>query len=167
MSLTAKGLNAYAKEAFQIALDRGWWDGDRVTEGGEPDDRLFAELMMLVVTECAEAVERWRKHEKINNGGPSYRRDGAPEGRWRIEFENGVAYIIDDAGFHDPAPATDKDFLLAGWEVVPDGIPSELADILIRVFDICGAYGVDIETAVREKMAFNARRPERHGGKRA
>ena len=44
-------------------------------------------------------------------------------------------------------------------------IPSELADILIRVLDICGLYGVDIERAVREKMVFNKTRPFRHGGK--
>ena len=47
----------------------------------------------------------------------------------------------------------------------PCGIPSELADIIIRVLDICGLYGIDIESAVRAKMAYNATRPHRHGGK--
>lgn len=48
----------------------------------------------------------------------------------------------------------------------PAGIPSELADVLIRVFHFCGKHGIDIDKAVREKMAFNASRPMRHGGKK-
>ena len=34
----------------------------------------------------------------------------------------------------------------------------ELVDLLIRAFDYAGAYGFDLETVFREKMAFNARR---------
>jgi len=47
----------------------------------------------------------------------------------------------------------------------PCGIPSELADIVIRVFDACGYYGIDLERAIAAKMAYNATRPHRHGGK--
>lgn len=49
----------------------------------------------------------------------------------------------------------------------PEGLPVELADAVIRIFDLCGACGIDLESAVRLKMAFNATRPHRHGGKRA
>jgi NTP pyrophosphatase (non-canonical NTP hydrolase) len=47
----------------------------------------------------------------------------------------------------------------------PYGIPSELADIIIRVMDICGLYGIDIDKAVKEKLQYNESRPYRHGGK--
>lgn len=47
----------------------------------------------------------------------------------------------------------------------PCGIPSELADIVIRVLDAAGRYGIDLETAIAEKMAYNSTRPVRHGGK--
>lgn len=49
--------------------------------------------------------------------------------------------------------------------VKPDGIPAELADIVIRVFDVCGRYGVDLERAIVEKMGYNSTRSHRHGGK--
>lgn len=41
----------------------------------------------------------------------------------------------------------------------------ELADIVIRVADLAGAIGCDLDEAIRRKMAYNKTRPERHGGK--
>ncbi len=48
----------------------------------------------------------------------------------------------------------------------PCGIPTELADVVIRIFDTCGHYDIDLELAIKEKMAYNATRPVRHGGKK-
>lgn len=36
----------------------------------------------------------------------------------------------------------------------------ELADAAIRIFDLAGAYGMDLGSAIAEKMAFNAIRPD-------
>ena len=36
----------------------------------------------------------------------------------------------------------------------------ELADALIRIFDLAGAYGMDIGGALAEKMAYNAKRAD-------
>jgi NTP pyrophosphatase (non-canonical NTP hydrolase) len=47
----------------------------------------------------------------------------------------------------------------------PCGIPSEMADVIIRVLDFCGHYNIDIEAVVIEKMLFNSTRPTRHGKK--
>lgn len=49
----------------------------------------------------------------------------------------------------------------------PEGIPVELADCVIRIFDYCGRQGIDIEAAIIEKMEYNESRPYRHGGKKA
>src|SRR5574337_1377069 len=47
----------------------------------------------------------------------------------------------------------------------PDGIPMELADVLIRIGDLCGEYGIDLEYALALKMEYNKTRPYRHGNK--
>jgi NTP pyrophosphatase (non-canonical NTP hydrolase) len=36
----------------------------------------------------------------------------------------------------------------------------ELADALIRIFDLAGAYGMDLAGALVEKMAYNAQRAD-------
>ena len=46
-------------------------------------------------------------------------------------------------------------------------VVEELADILIRVFDLCGSRGWDLENAVSRKLQFNKTRAYRHGGKLA
>ena len=48
----------------------------------------------------------------------------------------------------------------------PEGVPIELADVLIRIEDFCGKHGIDLERAVAIKLAFNKTRPRRHGGKK-
>lgn len=45
----------------------------------------------------------------------------------------------------------------------PEGVPSELADVVIRVADLCGVHGIDLQSAVETKLAYNRTRPFRHG----
>lgn len=40
------------------------------------------------------------------------------------------------------------------------GIEVELADAVIRIFDLCGALGLDLGSAIVEKLAYNAVRPD-------
>lgn len=47
----------------------------------------------------------------------------------------------------------------------PEGVPSELADVVIRVLDICGYYGIDIQDVIVRKHEYNKTRGYRHGGK--
>ena len=49
----------------------------------------------------------------------------------------------------------------------PEGFTVELADTLIRIFDMWAAYELDLEDALKTKMEFNKSRPYRHGNKKA
>lgn len=45
-------------------------------------------------------------------------------------------------------------------------VEEEMADVMIRIFDFCGARGIRLGDAVREKIKFNENRPYKHGNKK-
>lgn len=47
----------------------------------------------------------------------------------------------------------------------PEGVPSELADVVIRILGMCARHEIDIADAIIRKMAYNETRPFMHGGK--
>ena len=86
-------------------------------------------------------------HSELSEAFEDYRSGHAPNEVW---YEN--------KGMRVPAKAE-----IDGSLMKPCGIPSEIADTIIRALDFCGAHGIDIEAAVEEKMAFNRTRPHKHG----
>lgn len=109
-----------------------------VSKGWWAENRSFGEIISLMHSELSEALE-------------DYRNGKQPTEVWYERKQaNGPTYCIPRARY-----ATDR----------PCGIPSELADVVIRIFDYCGRAGIDLEKAITEKMTYNSTRPQRHGGK--
>lgn len=113
-----------------------------VTHGWWEEERSFGELIALCHSELSEALEEYRKGKKPGE----------------------VYYICTNPGEGCGVEETE------GCEKCdhlgkPDGIPTELADVVIRIFDMCHHYGIDIETVLKEKHEFNKSRPYKHGGK--
>lgn len=48
----------------------------------------------------------------------------------------------------------------------PEGVGSELADVLIRLLDTCSRRGIDLEAEYHRKVAYNKTRGYKHGGKK-
>ena len=47
----------------------------------------------------------------------------------------------------------------------PQGIPIELADVVMRILDFCETNGIPLYQAIEMKMNYNKTRSHRHGGK--
>ena len=61
-----------------------------------------------------------------------------------------------------------KDSLKEQWfdeKGKPEGFTVELADVIIRIADLCGEFGLDLESALTTKLSYNQTRPYRHGNK--
>lgn len=47
----------------------------------------------------------------------------------------------------------------------PEGVGSELADVFIRLVDMCDVFGIDLPFEIERKVAYNRTRPYQHGGR--
>jgi NTP pyrophosphatase (non-canonical NTP hydrolase) len=65
----------------------------------------------------------------------------------------------------DEAEASNLRDGLTGAEagMKPEGVPSELADIVIRALDFADEFDIDLAAIIDEKLAYNATRPFKHG----
>lgn len=141
-------LPAIQRMIHENAVAKGWWEGG-------PEKRNIPEMLMLIVSEVAEALEHYR--------------DGAPA--WMTfpsSMKGDVLHAAKhgntrDAGFANRI----HDALASSPEAKPDGFPIEIADIVIRCFDLCGGLGIDLSAAMAMKHRYNVTRPHRHGGKKA
>jgi NTP pyrophosphatase (non-canonical NTP hydrolase) len=56
--------------------------------------------------------------------------------------------------------------IYTGEDRKPEGFPTELADIVIRVMDLAEYLNIDLEGEIEDKARFNYLRPHMHGGKK-
>lgn len=120
------------------ATRKGWWDRDQ--HDGVFISRTFGDLMALIHSEVSEALEEFREGH------------GPTETYWTAE--------ADPFGVRGCVSSERTEI-----HRKPEGIPTELADVIIRVLDVAGFYGIDIDKAVADKADYNAGRSRRHGGK--
>ena len=99
-------------------------------------------LLMLCVSELAEAMEADRvgKHS----------------------YTTGIDELIKAGYTCDDSPVSYKSYFELD---VKDTFEDELADTIIRILDLCGAKGIDIEKHIELKIKYNATRERMHGKK--
>jgi NTP pyrophosphatase (non-canonical NTP hydrolase) len=124
------------KRAHSTAKEKGFWD----------TERNVSEMLMLIVSEVAEAQEALRKNHYANQ-----------------EVVNSLAQDLE-------LDKTDEEFLLKTlvWKgKFEDNIKStfqdEIADVAIRLFDLCGGLNIDLQKHIELKMKYNSMRGYKHG----
>lgn len=96
----------------------------------------FGTSIALIHSELSEALEEVRAGNRIRPGQPT-----------PPVYYSGGGYVATA-----PGPNTKK----------PEGYATELADAVIRIADLCGHMGIDLDAVIREKMEYNATRPYKH-----
>lgn len=121
-----------------MAKEKGFWESERNN----------GELLMLIVSELAEALEALRKDHRA------------------------AKYIVDDLYADLQIDMLDEEynFNLTNWkESFEKGIKSsfedELADVAVRLFDLCGGLDIDLAKHIELKMYYNSTRGYKHGKK--
>ena len=124
-------------EIFENNVKKGWW------QGRDPKDvNTRLGLLMLICTEVAEGAE------EVRTGQPLYYTNK--------NCTNGVQPMM-----------TWEEPLKAPAEFKPEGLGSELADVVIRCMDMAGGLGLDLGACILAKMRYNETREFRHGNKLA
>lgn len=113
--------------------------GNAVNHGFWENPPEFGTSIALIHAELSEALEEVRAGNRIRPGDPT-----------PAVYYSGGGYIATA-----PTACAKK----------PEGYAIELADAVIRIADLCGYMGLDLEAAIRKKMAYNATRPYMHGKK--
>lgn len=151
-TLTAAGENAIAT-GLAVLLDavvannyeKGWRVNPETLSVGAPlpAPRNVGELIALLHSEVTEAFEAHRNNEPA---------------LW-YEYDSPV-------GKTDPTSEFAQQAVVAG-EILgkPQGIASELADVIIRILDMAQELDIPLITAVIDKHRYNQTRPYRHGNK--
>lgn len=138
-------LNDLRDRIHEINTSKGWNDPEH--------PKTFGDDIALIASELSEALEDFRAG--VAPGKTFYTRKVAAF----IGSDQGVDPVASSVGVEVRCNKED-----AGAK--PCGIPSELADVIIRTLDLCAKHDIDIHAAIEEKLEFNRTRPHRHGGKK-
>lgn len=133
------------KQSYENASGKGFWDNERT-------DETIPSKIALIHSEASEALESYR--DPMSDLVVK-----VPVGLFEDLIKGCRSSVRDDA--HTVADQSQA--LLDAWNAKPRGLDVELADIVIRVGDLAGALGIDLQASIQKKHAFNLGRIRKHG----
>lgn len=98
-------------------------------------ERNVGEMLMLIVTELSEAMEAHRGRGNTLN-----------KEQFQNDFFNDYSY-----------------FKTSFEKNIKDTFEDEIADSVIRILDLCGGLGIDLDFHVETKLKYNRTRERLHG----
>ena len=157
--------------AHGMAVEKGWWD-DGIAS------RPLEEIVNNFHAEVSEAWEEYRAGRMATwYADPQAVLAGKlpkPEGFF-VEIADLLIRIADAAGAHR-IDVGEVHFTGPGFSMATNKTISRLHYLIVKcyfqeVIDVCLSFAADnnhdLWATIREKLAYNATRPYRHGGKRA
>lgn len=130
------------QKAHDNAVKHGFWD----------PPLPFGTAIALIHSELSEALEEERAGNPLVyypcNAGGVCEDDRHEEG------------VTCGSRIYDP---DHPDAPCSARSKKPEGVAVELADAVIRIADLCGHLGIDLDAVIAEKMAYNVGRPYKHG----
>lgn len=129
------------QRAHENAVKHGFWDP-------APE---FGTAIALIHSELSEALEE--------------RRAGRPDLYFPCNAGGVCVDDIEDPGLTCGSRVTDPEHpgTCSAKSKKPEGVAVELADAVIRIADLCGHLGIDLEAVIALKMDYNETRPFKHG----
>lgn len=109
-------------------------------KGFDVSKENVGQTLMLVVSELSEALEAHRKGLAAN----------------REFFDIGKELCSE-------FKPEDQRFKESFQVNIKDTFEDEIADAAIRIFDLCGGLGIDIDWHIQQKRRYNALREYKHG----
>ena len=98
----------------------------------------LGEKLMLITSELGEALEADRTGKKANID----------------QFNN---FLISNGKY------TSEEFVNSFKANIKDSVEDEMADAIIRLFDLAGKMNIDLEYHIKHKMNYNSTRDKLHG----
>ena len=140
-------LNEISKKIHKANKEKGFYEDQEeileIVKKNAPNQLtffkqvFFAQRIALIMSEASEALEANRKSRKT-----------AKITEFKRESLNAM---------------TDEDFKTWFEANIKDTEEDEVADTIIRLFDLVGFENIDIDFHIEQKLRYNSLRPKKHG----
>lgn len=146
------------EESHSNSVNKGWWGPEMQTA-----DHPFMIQSLLQIIDICHRVEEYRK-TGVNTETEAWTEEVEKLRPNQLFLQKALLIItevveaveehLDGRGF-DEIYTSDKGKI--------EGVSSELGDVVIRIADACGFWGIPLNEALQKKASYNRTREFKHG----